>query len=109
MALDDWCNGLAPSHALRKRWHRREIDYQTFGDHYRQELHNDPDALSILISMARKGRLTLLTASRDIDNSHLPILRRVLLEALEEEDREADGREPSSPVCYRALFPSQDV
>lgn len=101
LALDDWCKAPTPSASLRKRWHGGDLDYQDFEHLYRRELQDSPDALVPLMRLARKGTLTLLTASRDIENSHLPILRQALLGALDREDREADGREPNSPVCYQ--------
>ena len=58
------------------------------------------DSLIPLMRYARAGRLTLLTASRNPEHSHLPILKRALLDALKKEDDEADGHEPSSPTCY---------
>lgn len=101
LALDDWCKDPTPSARLRKRWHGGDMDYQDFERQYRRELQDNPEALLPLMRLARMGTLTLLTASQDIENSHLPILRQALLEALDREDREADDREPSSPVCYQ--------
>lgn len=96
----EWLKDVAPSSALRRSWHQNAIDAAEFANRYRQEIHTEPGNLIALMRYARQGPLTLLTATRNPELSHLPTLREILLSALEEEDRQADGREPSSPVCY---------
>lgn len=98
--LTEWCREVAPSTELRRAWHSGKIDAEQFASDYRAELQQEPDRLLPLLRHARKGRLTLLTAARDIEQSHLPILRTAVLSSLWEEDMEADGHEPSSPVCF---------
>lgn len=100
LALSDWCRNVAPSTSLRRAWHKEELESETFAQEYQRELEANPEVLVPLMRHTRQGRLTLLTATRNPEQSHLPILRRALLTALEEEDRQADGREPSSPTCY---------
>lgn len=100
LALTDWYKDASPSPALRRAWHKDELDDDTFTRDYQRELDANPDSLVPLMRNAREGRLTLLTATRDPQHSHLPTLRQALLDALEEEDRQADDREPSSPTCY---------
>ncbi|PAU74002.1 hypothetical protein CK498_24870 [Halomonas salipaludis] len=56
--------------------------------------------------LARQGRLTLLSAARDLEGSHLPVLREALLEALYEEDRQTDDA-PSSAPCYAGHLDSE--
>lgn len=98
--LTDWYRDASPSSALRRAWHQKELDDEQFTHDYRSELRADPEVLTPLMRHARKGRLSLLTAARDPEHSHLPVLRQVLLEQLAKEDREADGDEPSSPPCF---------
>jgi len=97
----EWLRDVAPSPALRRAWHAGEISRSVFSRKYRKELDAEPDVLLPLMRHARRGALVLLTASREPEQSHLPILREAVLDALAREDWEADGREPSSPVCYR--------
>lgn len=99
LQLTDWYRDASPSPALRRSWHQDKIDAKQFEQDYRHELAADPDALTPLMRHARKGRLTLLTAARGLEHSHLPVLRQALLEQLEKEDREAHGNEPSSSPC----------
>lgn len=96
----EWYREAAPSPALRRAWHRGDMDREEFAARYERELGEHPDSLLPLMRHARQGRLTLLTATRDPEQSHLPILREAVLAALHEEDRQADGGESSSPTCY---------
>lgn len=108
LALSDWYRDASPSNILRRQWHQGEISDAVFKRRYRWEIADTQDCLLPLMRCARQGRLTLLSAARDLDHSHLPILREAILEALDEEDRQADGLEPSSPPCYAAQFEQRD-
>lgn len=100
LALTDWYRDASPSNGLRRSWHQGQISRAVFERRYRWEMTDAPDCLVPLMKWARQGTLTLLSASRDLEQSHLPILRNTLLEMLQEEDRQAEGGEPSSPPCY---------
>lgn len=100
LALSDWYRDASPSNALRRDWHQGHISHAVFARRYRWEMRDADGCLLPLMRLARQGRLTLLSAARDLDASHLPILREAILEALAAEDREADGQEMSSPPCY---------
>ncbi|MCK0753907.1 DUF488 domain-containing protein [Chromohalobacter japonicus] len=100
LQLTDWYRDASPSNALRRAWHQGELNDTVFSHRYRWEVEDDPDVLLPLMRWAREGTLTLLTASREPQRSHLPYLRDMLLKALETEDREADDRTPASSPCY---------
>lgn len=100
LQLTEWCKDAAPSAELRRAWHGGKLEPQQFARDYRAELHQDVEKILPLMRYARQGRLTLLTSARDMENCHLPILKDAVLSALWQEDMEADGFEPSSPVCY---------
>lgn len=97
LALTDWYRDAAPSSALRRDYHQQKVSEASFQTRYRLELKESADALLPLMRYVRQGKLTLLTASRQLEQSHLPILREALLGALEEEDR--SDREPASSPC----------
>ena len=97
--IDEWYQAASPSGKLRQRWHSGEISYEIFAGAYRQELESTSDCLVPLLRYARAGNLTLLTASRHPEQSHLPLLRQCLLDALAAEDRACQSG-PSSPTCY---------
>jgi uncharacterized protein YeaO (DUF488 family) len=78
--LDEWCREVAPSDALR-RWFDHVPDrFEGFRSRYLEEL-EDPErasALRHLRAIAAQGRLTLLTATRDVDLSQAAVLRSLL-------------------------------
>lgn len=98
LALTDWYRDASPSPALHRQYHLGDISATVFAVRYRGELRDAPDNLIPLMRLARRGRLTMLTAERDIDASHLPILEERLQFALHEED--AADLEPASPPCF---------
>lgn len=106
LALTDWYRDASPSNALRRQFHQGEISPTVFATRYRGELRDAPAHLEPLMRYARQGRLTLLSANRDLAASHLPILREALLQALREED--AGDREPASPPCFAHRLPDND-
>lgn len=98
--LTDWCKEVCPSDELRKSYHADELSYPDFAKCYLQELEDKYDALTPLLGYARKGKVTLLSAVKSLDKSHLPVLRKAMLHALHLEDEQADGSELNSPVCF---------
>ncbi|SHK65633.1 DUF488 domain-containing protein [Halomonas caseinilytica] len=107
LALTDWYRDASPSLTLRRQYHEGEISAGVFASRYRGELRDAPESLLPLMRYARSGRLTLLSAARDLDASHLPILREAVLTALQEED--AADSEPASPPCFGHESPSSDT
>ncbi len=74
--IDHWAKEVAPSTELR-RWYGHDPGrFEEFRRRYQAEL-ADPDrqaALNHLRELARSGRLTLVTATRDIDHSQAAVL-----------------------------------
>lgn len=97
LALTDWYRDASPSLALRRLYHEGDITFGVFATRYRGELRDDPDNLLPLLRHVRAGRLTLLSAARDLEASHLPVLKAAILAALNREDI-ADS-DPASPPC----------
>jgi len=79
-AFDGWLKIIAPSHELRT-WHRHHPEHWTeFEARYKGEL-SSPEAvreLGRLREIAASGTLTLLTATRAIETSHLAVLHELL-------------------------------
>jgi uncharacterized protein YeaO (DUF488 family) len=81
-ALDAWIREVAPSDELR-RWYSHDPDRTSeFVTRYRSEVdHGDRGAaLEELAALAATGRLTLLTATRDLRRSHAAVLAQLLRE-----------------------------
>ncbi|MFM9269161.1 DUF488 domain-containing protein [Halomonas elongata] len=98
LALTDWYRDASPSLTLRRQYHEGEISNAVFAARYRGELRSAPENLLPLMRHARTGRLTLLSAARDLEASHLPVLKEAVLAALREED--AADSEPASSPCF---------
>ncbi len=98
LALTDWYRDASPSPTLRRQYRQAEISAGVFAVRYRGELRDCPEVLVPLLRLARRGPLTLLSAARDLEASHLPLLREALLRALHEED--IQDMEPASPPCF---------
>jgi uncharacterized protein YeaO (DUF488 family) len=82
--LDRWAKEVAPSTELRKWYGHRLERFDEFRQRYRAELGAPPAAegLEDLRRTADRGRLTLLTATRDVPHSGAA----VLAEAVEGQD-----------------------
>lgn len=79
LVLDAWWKDLTPSDALRRWVHADRDRWPEFCERYRAELEALPEETvrSILGDVLVPGkitRVTLLTAVRDIERSHVPVL-----------------------------------
>ena len=79
-AIDEWAKDVAPSSDLR-RWYQH--DPQRFGEfarRYRKELSEPPasDAVAKLRQAARRSRVALVTATKDVEHSGAHVLLTVL-------------------------------
>lgn len=78
--LDEWLRDIAPSTELR-RWYRHDPDrFDEFRRRYLAELDTPErrEALARLRELASDGRLTLLTATRDVAHSQAAVLAEQL-------------------------------
>jgi uncharacterized protein YeaO (DUF488 family) len=74
--FDEWVKDAAPSNDLRRWYAHEDSRYAEFRRRYLAELEQPPasDALAHLRELAAAGPITLLTATRTIDASHLTVL-----------------------------------
>lgn len=75
-----WCKEMAPSTELR-RWYGHQSDrYTEFSRRYRAELREPSVAAELdqLRELAASGPVTLLTATKHIEDSQLAVLKKVL-------------------------------
>ncbi len=81
-ALDAWVKDIAPSSDLRKWYGHRPERWPEFQHRYRRELARPEAAeeLDRLRRMAESRALTLLTATRNVAESHASVLKSVLQE-----------------------------
>lgn len=86
--LDDWQREVAPSRELRRWFGHDPARFEEFAHCYREELRDAPRAAAVdeLAERARTGRVTLLTATRDVTHSHARVLRDELRRRLAGEE-----------------------
>lgn len=87
---DTWLKDLAPSTELRRWYGHDPMRFAAFRQQYGHELAalQGSPAWETLQALWRAGPIALLTATRDLEHSHAPVLRDFLEAA-------ADGPEPS--------------
>ena len=105
LALTEWYRDASPSPSLSRQLRQDEISPKVFAVRYRGELRDHPESLVPLMRYARQGKLTLLSAARNLEESYLPLLQQALLEALRHED--VEDLELASPPCYRHQVPDE--
>jgi uncharacterized protein YeaO (DUF488 family) len=78
--IDEWCAAVAPSDALRKWYGHAPERFEEFKSRYLSELEDPKRAASVahLRTVASRGRLTLLTATRDVAASQAAVLAALL-------------------------------
>lgn len=72
-----WCKDVAPSKELREWYGHDPEKFDQFAARYKEELHDNP-ALVELRKLARRGVVTLVTATREVDVSHAAVLAKLL-------------------------------
>ena len=73
-----WLKEISPSNDLRK-WYHAHLDEKTeFRKRYYAELKNAPDAVAELRALAKKGRVTLLYASKELEYNNATMLAEYL-------------------------------
>lgn len=77
---DFWNKGVAPSTELRKWYGHDPERFDEFARRYRAELESPAgrDALNELRDCVRGKRLTLLTATKDVEHSQAQVLANLL-------------------------------
>lgn len=91
--LTEWLRDLAPSSELRMWYGHEPQRFDEFAKRYRQELQRAPwrDELWRLHELAVSGPVTLLTATKHLDQSHIPILVSAISSELPDESGRASN------------------
>ena len=78
--LDEWMKDIAPSTELRQWYSHDPAKFDEFSARYRDELGQPAQAaeLARLRELARKGPVTLLTASKAVDISEATVIAGLL-------------------------------
>ena len=70
--LDLWPKDVTPSTDLRKWYHQNPDSFEEFAERYRVEL--DANAAAVDDLRSAGDTITLLTATKELDHSQLPVL-----------------------------------
>lgn len=82
LALEAWLKDVAPSSELRNWYHHNLSFWDEFCRRYFAELRQNPDSWKPLLQAARRGTITLLYSSTQIENNNAVALKYFLSEEL---------------------------
>lgn len=77
---DEWLKNVAPSTALRQWFSHDPAKWDAFRRKYGEELDGNREAVSHLLQLARKGKITLLYSARERDHNEAAALRDYLMQ-----------------------------
>ncbi len=80
--IDHWPKALTPSHELRKWFHADSANRQDeFAAKYTTELNERTDEIGDLLGSIDSQTITLVTATKDLENGHVAVLKKFLEKA----------------------------
>lgn len=91
LILDGWLKNVAPSPALCKWFSHDPQKWQKFRADYRAELSKNTDAYEPLVRAARRGTVTLVYSSRDVEHNAALALKEYLEDVMAK-DRAAGSK-----------------
>lgn len=78
LPLDGWLKDVAPSTELRKWFGHDPAKWKQFQHRYRAELQQNPPSWKPLLEAARKGTVTLVYSSHDVEHNNAVALKDFL-------------------------------
>jgi uncharacterized protein YeaO (DUF488 family) len=72
-----WCKGVAPSKELRGWYNHQPERFDEFAARYKKELQGS-EAFDDLRKLTKRGVVTLVTATREVQGSHAAVLATLL-------------------------------
>ena len=100
LVLDGWLKDVAPSTELRKWFSHDPQKWQKFRWGYFAELNRNPDNYKPILSAARRGTVTLVYSSRDVEHNAARALKEYL-EIVMAKDRAASTKSVVTDFRYR--------
>jgi len=76
--IDEWLKDIATSDALRKWFSHDPSRWKEFKKRYHDELKDKKELLEGLLADSRKGTVTLLFGSKDIEHNNAIVIKEVL-------------------------------
>jgi uncharacterized protein YeaO (DUF488 family) len=93
LKLDGWIRDVAPTTELRKWFGHDPAKWRQFRTRYFRELDSRPDSWRSIVSLARRGTVTLVYSSHDEEHNNAVALR----EYLQLKNKRARPRRSTSP------------
>ena len=78
LKLDTWLKDVAPSDGLRRWFGHEPKKWNGFRDRYFAELEANPQTWESVAKTARRGRVTLIYSSRDMEHNNAVALKDYL-------------------------------
>lgn len=78
LKLDNWVRHLSPSNELRKWYQHDPAKFAEFRKRYLAELEEQGEGIAELRAAVNGRKVTLLTATKELDLSHATVLRELL-------------------------------
>ncbi len=75
LKLDLWMREVAPSDELRNWYHHEEANWEEFQKRYFKELDGRADLIGELLEKSKRGKVTLLFASRELAHNNAAALK----------------------------------
>jgi len=85
-AIDLWAKDVAPSTEIRRQYHSGVDSWPVFEAKYQAELLANPGLDDFWDVVKTQPTVTLLSAVRSLENSHVTVLTNVLREILHDDD-----------------------
>lgn len=82
--VDGWLKDVAPSTTLRQWFQHDPKKWTEFQRRYRRELDAHVDAMEPILRAAKKGDVTLVYSSHDVDHNNAVVLKAYMEEKLGE-------------------------
>lgn len=80
--LNAWFKDVGPSTALRRWFGHDPAKWSRFRARYVRELDAQPESWRLIVSAAKRGRVTLVYSSHDTEHNNAVALRQYLLRKL---------------------------
>lgn len=78
LKLDGWLKDVAPSPGLRQWFGHDPEKWKEFQRRYERELNSHREAWEAILTAARRGRVTLIYSSHDMEHNNAVVLKSYL-------------------------------
>lgn len=76
--IDEWLREIAPSDELRKWFSHDPSKWHDFKKRYKNELKGKQNLIEKLMIDAKKGRVTLLFAAKDVEHNNAVVVKEII-------------------------------